>query len=136
MASGGHMKQWHKNLPIAILTYYKTYHSSLDCESCRGFHGRVPHKILDHKLGLRFNPNIAPTTDFADELLRRTKIFYDKTKKNVMQSYVRYKNYYDKKAKDSRLNGKDYCFILQPKTDHLGSKTIFRYFCLIGFCLV
>ena len=99
MASGEYRKQWHKYLPIAILNYNTTYHSSIDCEPSRVFHGRDPHKNLDHKLGLRFNPNAAPTTDFAEELLRRTKILYDKTKRNVMQSYIKYKRYYDKKAK-------------------------------------
>ena len=127
MASGEYRKQWHKYLPIAILNYNTTYHSSIDCEPSRIFHGRVPHNILDHKLGLRFNPNIAPTTDFAEELLRRTKILYDKTKKNVMQSYIKYKRYYDKKAKE-----RDYCFILQPKADHQGSKIPFRDFRWIG----
>ena len=79
MASGEYSKQWHKYLPIAILSYNTTYHSSIDFEPSRVFHGRVPHNILDHKLNLRFNPNIAPTTDFAEKLLRRTKILYDKT---------------------------------------------------------
>ena len=128
MASGEYRKQWHKYLPIAILNYNTTYHSSIDCEPSRVFHGRVPHNILDHKLGLRFNPNIAPTTDFAEELLRRTKILYEKTKKNVMQSYIKYKMYYYKKAKASLLKEKDYCFILQPKADHQGSKLPFRDF--------
>ena len=99
MASGEYRKQWHKYLTIAILNYNTTYHSSIDCELSRVFHGRVPHNILDHKLGLRFNPNTAPTTDFAEQLLRRTKILYDKTKKNVMQSYIKYRKYYDKKQK-------------------------------------
>ena len=128
MASGEYRKQWHKYLPIAILNYNTTYHSSIVCEPSRVFHGQVPHNILDHKLGLRFNPNIAPTTDFAEELLRRTKILYDKTKKSIMQSYIKYKKYYDKKAKVSTLKEKDYCFILQPKADHQGSKIPFRDF--------
>ena len=132
MASGKYREQWHKYLPIAILNYNTTYHSSIDCEPSRVFHGRVPHNTLDHKIGLRFNPNIAPTTDFAEELLRRTKILYDKTKKNVMQSYIKYKKYYDKKAKASPLKEKDYCFILQPKADHQGSKIPFRDFRWIG----
>ena len=101
MASGEYRKQWHKFLPIAILSYNTTYHSSIDCEPSRVFHGRLPHNILDHKLGLRFNPNIAPTADIAEELLRRTKILYDKTRNNVMQSYIKYKKFYDKKAKAS-----------------------------------
>ena len=107
MASGEYRKQWHKYISIAILNYKTTYHYSIDCEPSRVFHGRVPvsildHNILDHKLDLRFNPNIAPTTDFAEELLRRTKILYDKTKKNVMQSYINYKWYYDKKKQKLR----------------------------------
>ena len=79
MASGEYRKQWHKCLPIAILNCNTTYHSPIDCEPSRVFHGRIPHNILDHKLGLRFNPNIAPTTDFAEEIVRRTKILCDKT---------------------------------------------------------
>ena len=51
MASGEKRKQWHKYIPIAILNYNTTYHSSIDCEPSRVFHGRVPHKILDHKFG-------------------------------------------------------------------------------------
>ena len=136
MASGEYRKQWHKYLCIAILNYNTTYHSSIDCELSRVFHGRVPHNILDHKLGFRFNPNITPTTDFAEELLRRTKILYDKTKKNVMQSYIKYKKYYDKKAEASPLKEKDYCFILQPKADQQGSKIPFHDFCWIGPYLV
>ena len=136
MASGEYRKHWHKYLPIAILNYNTTYHSSIDCEPSRVFYSRVPHNILDHKLGLRFNPNTAPTTDFADELLRRTKILYDKTKKNAMQSYIKYKKYYDKKAKASPLKERNYCFILQPKADHQGSKIPFRDFRWIGTYLV
>ena len=136
MASGEYRKQRHKYLPIAVLNSNTTYHSSTDCEPSRVFHGRVPHNILDHKLGLRFNPNMASTTDFAEELLRRTKILCDKPKKKVMQSYIKYKRYYDKKAKASLLKEKDYCFILQPKEDHQGSKIPFRDFRWIGPYLV
>ena len=136
MASGEYRKQWHKYLPIAILSYNTTYHSSIDCEPSRVILGRVPHNILDHKVGCRFNPNIAPTADFAEKLLRRTRILYDKTMKNVTQSYIKYKKYYDKKAKASPLKEKDYCFILQPKADHQGSKIPFCDFRWIGHYLV
>ena len=136
MASGEDRKQWHNYLPIAILNYNTTHHSIIDCEPSRILHGRVPHNILYHKLGLRFNPNIAPTTDFAEKILRRTKILYDKTKKNLMQSYIKYKKYYDKKAKASPLKEKDYCFILQRNADHQGSQIPFSDFRWIGPYLV
>ena len=105
-ASGENRKQWHKSFAVAILNYSTTFHSSIDCKPSRVFHSTVPRKVLDHKLGLRFNPNIAPTTDSAEELLRKTKILYDKTKKNVMQSYIKYKRYYDKKPQALPLKGK------------------------------
>ena len=136
MASGEYRKQRYKCLPIAILNHNTTYHSSIDCEPSRVFHGRVPHNILDNKLVLRFHPNIAPTTDFVEELLRRNKISYDKSKKNVMQSYIKYKRYYDKKAKAPPLKEEDYCYILQTRTDHQGSKIPFRDFRWIGSYLV
>ena len=53
-----------------------------------------------------------------------------------MQSYIKYKKYYDKKAKVSPFKEKDYCFILQPKADHQGSKIPFRDFRWIGPYLI
>ena len=49
-----------------------------------------------------------------------------------MQSYIKYKRFYDKKTKASPLKEKDYCYILQPKADHQGSKIPFRDFRWIG----
>ena len=126
MASGDYRRQWHKYLPLAILNYNTTYHATLGCETTRIFHGRIPYNILDHKLGLNPNPKVLPTTDFADELQRRTQVLMDSTKKNIMQSYLKYKEYYDRKAKAAPLKLNDYCFILQPIADHQGSKIPFR----------
>ena len=131
-ASGEYRRQWHNYLPLAVLNYNTTYHSSLGCEPSRIFHGRVPYNILDHRLGLNPNPKIIPTTDFAEELQRRTQILIDKTKKNIMQSYLKYKDYYDRKAKAAPLEQGDFCFILQPLADHQGSKIPFREFRWIG----
>ena len=136
MASGEYRKHWRKNLSIAIPNYNKTFLSSIDCQPSRVFHGRVPHEILGHKLGLRFNPNIPPTTVFAEELLRRTSILYDKTKTNGMQSYIKYKRYYDEKETALPLKKKKYCLILQPKADHQGVKKPFYDFRWIGSYLV
>ena len=132
MASGEYRRQWHKYLPLAVLNYNTTYHSSLGCEPSRIFHGRVPYNILDHRLGLNPNPKLNPTTDFADEFQRRTQILIDKTMKNIMQSYLKYKEYYDRKAKAAPLLQGDFCFILQPLADHQGSKIPFREFRWIG----
>ena len=126
MTSGDYRRQWHKYLPLAVLNCNTTYHATLGCEPSRIFHGRIPYNILDHKLGLNPNPKVLPTTDFADEFQGRTQILLDNTKKNIMQSYLKYKEYYDQKAKAAPLNQNDYCFILQPIADHQGSKIPFR----------
>ena len=126
MASEDYWRQWHKYLPLAVLIYNTTYHATLGCEPSRIFHGRIPYNILDHKLGLNPNSKVLPTTDFADELQRRTQILIDTTKKNIMQSYLKYKEYYDRKTKAAHLKQNDYCFTLQPIADHQGSKIPFR----------
>ena len=51
MASGEHRRQWHKYLPLAVLNYNTTYHSSIGCQPSKVFHGRIPFNVLDLKLG-------------------------------------------------------------------------------------
>ena len=128
IASGEYRRQWHKYLPLAVLNYNTTYHSSIGCEPSKVFRGRIPYNVLDHKLGNDHNKNFLPTTEFAEELQQKTQILIDQTKKNIMQSYLKYKEYYDRKAKAAPLREKDYCFVLQPKADSRGSKISFGDF--------
>ena len=132
MACGEYRRQWHKYLPLAVLNYNTSYHASIGCEPTRVFHGRIPHNILDHKLGNNPNEQINPTTEFAEEIQNRTKILIDKTKQNIMQSYIKYKEYYDRKAKAAPLKEKEYCFVLQPKADNQGAKIPFRDYRWVG----
>ena len=97
MSSGQYRRNWHKYVPLAVLNYNTTYHSSIGCEPTRVFHGRIPYNVLDRKLGVNPNEKLNPATDFGEELLKRTQILIDKTKKNVMQSYIKNKDYYDKR---------------------------------------
>ena len=132
MASGEYRRQWHKYSPLAVLNYNTTYHSSIGCEPIKVFHGRIPFNVLDHKMGNNPNYNFLPTTEFAEEVQQRTQILIDQTKKNIMQSYLKYKDYYDRKAKAAPLKEKDYRFVLQPKADSQASKIPFREYRWIG----
>ena len=78
-------------------------------------------------MGLNLNPKVLPTTDFADEFQRRTQLLVDSTKKNIMQSYLIYRENYDRN---------EYCFILQPIADHQGSKIPFREYKGTGLYVV
>ena len=53
-------------------------------------------------------------------------IFQD-VRRNAMQAYIKYKAYYDKKANASKPKQSEYVYILQPKADHQGSKTLYRF---------
>ena len=86
MASGEYRRQWHKYLPLAVLNFNTTYHSSIGCETSKVFHGRIPFNVLDDKLGNNPNKKFLPTTKFAEEVQQRTQILIDQTKKNIMQS--------------------------------------------------
>ena len=132
MACGEYRRQWHKYLPIAVLNHNTSYHASIGCEPTRVFHGRIPYIILDHKLGNNPNEQVNVTTEFAEEIQNRSKILIDKTKQNIMQSYIKYKEYYDRKAKAAPLKENDYCFVLQPEADHQGSKISFRDYRWVG----
>ena len=50
-ARGEFRNNWHKYLHLAVLNHNTTYHASLGLETSRAFHGRIPHNILDYKLG-------------------------------------------------------------------------------------
>ena len=56
------------------------------------------------------------------------KILLDQTKKLIMQSYLKYKAYYDRKAKAAPLETTDFCYILKPKADTQATKIPFREF--------
>ena len=127
-ATGEFRHNWHKFLPLAVLNHNTTYHASLRCEPSRVFHGCIPHNILDYKLGYNPNRKYQPQTIVAEEIQRRMKILLDQTKKNIMQSYLKYKAYYDRKAKASPLETTDYCYILNPKADTQATKIPFREF--------
>ena len=132
MASGEYRRQRHKYLPLVVLNYNTTYHSSIGCEPSKVFHGRFPYNFLDHKLGNNPYKNFLPTTEFAEVVQQRTQILIDQTKKNIRQSYLKYTEFYDRKARAAPLQEKYYCFALQPKADSQGSKIPFRDYRWIG----
>ena len=99
---------WHKYVNIAVLIYYTSYHTSIDCEPSRVFHDRVPYNVLDIKLGIRPQQQSIPTSQIARDFFEQTEMIYQDVRKNAMQAYIKYKAYYDKKANASKLKEADY----------------------------
>ena len=50
--TGERRSLWHKYVNITVPYYNASYHTSIGCEPSRVFHGRIPYKILDLKLGI------------------------------------------------------------------------------------
>ena len=123
---------WHKHINIAILNCNTSYHPSIGCESSRVFRGRILYNVLDLKLGFCAQQQPIPTSQIAQEFLEQTEMIHQDVRKNIMQAYIEYEAYYDKKANASKLKEADYVCILQPKADHQGSKIPFTEFRWIG----
>ena len=130
--TGERRSLWHHYINIAVLNYNTSYHTSIGCEPSRVFHGRIPYNVLDLKLGIRPQQQPIPTSKIAQEVLEQTEMIHQDVRKNIMQAYIKYKAYYDKKANASKLKEADYVYILQPKADHEGSKIPFTEFRWIG----
>ena len=88
---------WHKYISIAVLNYNTSYHSSIGCEPSRVFHGRIPYNIHDLKMGLRPQKFLPPDSEIAEDVLEQTETIFQDVRRNVMQAYIKYKAYYDKK---------------------------------------
>ena len=82
---------WHKYFSIALLNYNTSYHTSIGSELSRVFHGRIPYKILDLKLGIR--PQQAPilTSQLAQHVLDQTQMIYQYVCRNALPAYIKYK---------------------------------------------
>ena len=59
--TGERRSLWHKYVSIAFLNYNTSYHASIGCEPSSVFHGRIPYKVLDKKMGI--HPQKMPTPD-------------------------------------------------------------------------
>ena len=99
---------WHKYVQIAVMTYNTSYHESLGSGQTTVFHGRIPYNILDIKLGLKPDWKKDANEDLTDELQKQITEIHQSAKDNLMQSYLKYKRYYDKKATATPLKVNDY----------------------------
>ena len=126
ISTGERRSMWHKYVQIAVMNYNTSYHESLGCEPTTVFHGRIPYNILDIKLGLKPERKKDANEDLTDELQKQIAEIHQSAKDNLMQSYLKYKRYYDKKATATPLKNNDYCYVLNPKADNQSMKFAFK----------
>ena len=83
---------------MAVLSHSTSYHSSLGFDPNRVFHGRVSCNVVGLQYGLKRQHEALTSNEVTDGVLQQTKQNVNQTQQSLMQSYIRYKHYYDKKA--------------------------------------
>ena len=126
--TGERRSLWHKYINIAVLNYNTSYHTNIGCESSRVFDGKFPYNVLDIKLGIRPQQQLILTSQIDQEVLEQTELIHQDVRKNIMQAYIKYKAFHDKKVNASEVKEAGYVYILQPKADHQGTKFPFTEF--------
>ena len=84
--TGERRSLWHKYVSIAFLNYNTSYHASIGCEPSRVIQGRIPHKILDLKMGIRAQKIPPPDSQIAQDVLEQTETVFQNVRKNAMQA--------------------------------------------------
>ena len=126
ISTGERRSMWHKYVQIAVMNNKTSYHESLGCEPRTVFHGRIPYNNLDIKLGLKPEWKKNNNEELTVELQKQIAEIHQAAKENLKQSYLKYKQYYDKKATATHLKVNDYCYVLNPKADNQSMKFAFK----------
>ena len=106
--TGERRSKWHKYVHVAVLNYNTSYHTSIGCEPSSVFRERVPYNVLDLKMGIHPQKMPTPNSQIAVDVLKQTEMIFHDVRKNTMEAYTKYKAYFDKKAKASKLKEQQY----------------------------
>ena len=87
--TGERRSLWHKYISIAVLNYSTSYHSSIGSEPSRVFHGRIPYKILDIKMGIRPQKIPSPDSEIAEDVFEQTEIILQDVRRNTLQACIK-----------------------------------------------
>ena len=87
----------------------------------------IPYNILDIKHGFKPEWKKDNNEELTDELQKQIAEIHQAAKDKLMQSFLKYKQYYDKKATATPLKVNDYyCYVLNPKADNQSMKFAFK----------
>ena len=114
-------ENWHNHLDLAIFVHNTTYNASIGCTPSDLFHGRPPNTPLDLLFHNRQFRTYKPSFESLRQLQDATLEQFAKVKENLMSTYNRYRQYYDRKAGAAPLELHDYCLMLDPTAIHQSS---------------
>ena len=79
-------------------------------------------------MGIRQQKITKPNSQDAKVVFAQTERIFEDGRKDVIQAYIKYKAYYERKIESSKLKEREYMCALQAKTDHHGSKVSSQIF--------
>ena len=109
---------WHKYVPFATYIHNTSYYTSIGCSPTAIFHGREPVKPLDVRFNNKAIKTLDPKSDFVIELQDAMQQKCEENRFSFIESYHKYRTYYDAKANANPLKLHTYCLILNPKLSH------------------
>ena len=102
-------------MPLATFIHNKSYYTSIGCCPSTLFHGRDPTKTIDLRLKRANRDVIGISSDYVTELQDAMQSKFGENKLSFLDSYNRYRNYYDEKALAQPLDEHSYCLLPNPK---------------------
>ena len=106
---------WFRYVPLATYIHNTSFYSSIGCTPSSIFHGREPTKPLDVRLSNKSIKTMDPKSDFVIELQDAMQEKFAANKSRLINSYHKYRKYYDQKAEANPLKLHEYCLVLNPK---------------------
>ena len=114
---------WHHFVSYAVFAHNTTYNPKTRCCPAELFHGHSPDKPVE----LRFNSKSVRTEELRFGMTRqlqdRLLALYKLQHENLLDRYIKQKEYHDKKANAQPLPVHSFCMLLNPlydtQTQHL-----------------
>ena len=105
---------WHKYGPLATFIHNTSYHSVNCCPSTL-FHGREPVKPLDLRFSRKGIEACEANSDYVLALQDAILQKFGENKQRLLDSYQRYRSYYDYKSIAQLLQKHSHCLLLNAK---------------------
>ena len=126
---------WREYASITVLNY-TSYHSSIDREPRRVFHGRVPYNVHDLKKSIRQHKKPTANSQIAQDVLEQTERSFKDDRENAMQAYINYQAFYHKKPMPKNSNKLNTFTSYSQKRITKEAKYLLQFFVGLEFILL
>ena len=123
---------WHRYVNMAVLAHNTTYNESTGYTPSQLFHGRVPFNALERRLNPQINNIDNPICRSFQKIDKKLAKMNETAKQNIIKNYVRYKAYYDRRAKAEPLREHEFVFLLTPEIQNQSERTKFNMMKWVG----